>query len=219
MNQIVNNYEEDFSSTSAEITVLCGKLKHAPDSSVSTTLINTLDQLTQDAEETLEQMELEVPNLEAPARDKLKKRLLSYGGELDRLKALYRGCRRDAEERSARMELFTQNPDFADIKETDQLIENMEILDSSGRQLEAGRRLLRETEDIGAGVLEDLGHQREVLERSRGRLRDVEAGLGSSSSILNKMMFRAQQNKLVLYLVAIVIIVAVLVAFYFLIVS
>ena len=61
--------------------------------------------------------------------------------------------------------------------------------------------------------------KREVLERSRGRLRDVEAGLGSSSSILNKMMFRAQQNKLVLYLVTIVIIVAVLVAFYFLIVS
>ena len=46
--------------------------------------------------------------------------------------------------------------------ETDQLIENTEILDSSGRQLEAGRRLLRETEDIGAGVLEDLGHQARI---------------------------------------------------------
>ena len=43
--------------------------------------------------------------------------------------------------------------------ETDHLIENAELLDSSGRQLEAGRRLLQETEDIGAGVLEDLGHQ------------------------------------------------------------
>jgi len=219
MNHIVEDYEEDFSSTSAEITVLCGKLKHAPDSTVASTLVASLDQLIQDAEETLEQIGLEVPNLDPATQDKLKRRLLSYEGELERMRGLYRSCRREAEERGARLQLFNSASDFADIKETDHLIENAELLDSSGRQLEAGRRLLQETEDIGAGVLEDLGHQREVLERSRGRLRDVEAGLGSSSAILNKMVFRAQQNKLVLYLVACVVLVAVLVSLYYLIVS
>ena len=36
-------------------------------------------------------------------------------------------------------------------------MENEEILADSGSQLDQGRRLLKETEDIGASVLSDLG--------------------------------------------------------------
>ena len=78
------------------------------------------------------------------------------------------------------------------------------------RQLEDGRRLLAETEQIGGSVLEDLSSQRETLQRARGRLKDDEAGLGSSNTILNGMIFKARQNKLVL-LALIVIIVLLLV--------
>ncbi len=35
-------------------------------------------------------------------------------------------------------------------------MENEEILEGSSKQLDLGRRLLKETEDIGAGVLSDL---------------------------------------------------------------
>ncbi len=45
----------------------------------------------------------------------------------------------------------------ADTNENDLLLENEQILEGSGRQLDRGRRLLKETEDIGAGVLSDLG--------------------------------------------------------------
>ena len=57
------------------------------------------------------------------------------------------------------------------------------------------------TSQVGAGVLGSLHGQRETLERSRSRLKDVEAGLGQSSSLLGTMLFRAQQNRLVLGLV------------------
>jgi len=43
-----------------------------------------------------------------------------------------------------------------DTDERDLLLDNEEILESSGKQLDLGRRLLKETEDIGAGVLSDL---------------------------------------------------------------
>ena len=50
-------------------------------------------------------------------------------------------------------------------------------------------------------MLGSLHGQRETLERSRSRLKDVEAGLGQSASLLATMLFRAQQNRLVLGLV------------------
>ena len=65
-----------------------------------------------------------------------------------------------------------------------------EALQSSDRKLDDGHRLLRETEDIGASVLSDLHSQRETIERSRNRLKDVESGLGQSHAVINKMMFR-----------------------------
>ena len=50
---------------------------------------------------------------------------------------------------------------------------HVRILDSSNKQLEDGRRLLAETEQIGGSVLEDLSSQRETLQRARGRLKVV----------------------------------------------
>ena len=217
MNHIVKEYEQDFSGSCAEITVLCGKLKQCSGSEATALLVQQLEQHYNDAQETLEQMELEAPNLEPGAREKVNGRIVSYKKELSRLKSVYKGCRTEAEERTARIELFSLNTDYPDTKETDMLMENVDIIESSGQQLEAGRRLLQETEDIGASVLQDLGSQREVLERSRGRLRDVETGLGESGAVLNKMVFRAQQNKLVLLLVVIGIIIIAIVGLYYLI--
>ena len=50
---------------------------------------------------------------------------------------------------------------------------HVRILDSSNKQLEDGRRLLAETEQIGGSVLEDLSSQRETLQRARGRLKVI----------------------------------------------
>lgn len=220
MKHIIDEYEEEFSSTCAEVTVLGGKLKLSPGGQEADRLVQSLDQRLHDAEETLEQIEIETPNLEPQHKEKVRGRLTSYRKELTRLKSFYATCRREAEERQARIDLFSHGgsgAEYADTKETDMLLENNELLDASSRQLEAGRRLLKETEDIGAEVLMDLGTQRETLERSRGRLRDVESGLGESKAVLSRMLFTAQQNKLALYIVGVVILVAVLVGLYYLI--
>ena len=216
MNSIIQEYEEEFSSICAEVTVLCGKLKLSPGGPETANLVESLEQRLADAEETLEQVEIEAPNLEASNKEKVKGRLLSYKKELQRLRSVYRACARDAGERQARIELLAHDTSEPppDTLETDMLLENSQILDSSSRQLEAGRRLLKDTEDIGAGVLTDLGTQRETLERSRGRLRNVEAGLGESNALLSRMLFTARQNKLVLYLVGTIVVIAIIIAIY-----
>ena len=43
-------------------------------------------------------------------------------------------------------------------------------MERSSRKLDQGRNLLEETESIGASVLTDLEHQREVIMRTRNRV-------------------------------------------------
>ena len=85
----------------------------------SKTHCKELDTLLTDADETLEQLELEVRNLGQASREKLTARISSYRIELERLRGVYRSCKREAEERSARIELLNQDgaDDFVDIKE------------------------------------------------------------------------------------------------------
>lgn len=220
---IIRTHEEEFSRISAEITVLCGKLKLSPTLEICSGHCSELDNLLTDADETLEQLELESRNLESGDvyRDKVNSRITSYRTELDRLKGLYKSCKREAEERSARIQLLnqdtiTQSSEYVDLKETDNLLESsQDLLENSDKQLDTGRRLLLETENIGASVLSDLHSQRETIERSRTRLRDVESGLGQSHAIIGKMIFRARQNILLLYVIGGILAIAVLIVIYY----
>ena len=208
MTDIIHDLEQSYSSTCAEITQLSGKLKQTTDSQEISEINKKIDVLFTDARETLEQIELETHGLQGRNKEKIVVRLDSYRAELKRLQQNFKTCHTEAKERTDRLELFTKSEDCTPDVFLD--IEAEQILDSSSRQLEDGRRLLAETEQIGGSVLEDLSSQRETLQRARGRLKDVEAGLGSSNTILKGMIFKARQNKLVL-LALIVIIVLLLV--------
>lgn len=51
------------------------------------------------------------------------------------------------------------------------LLDNTERLERTGKTLTEGYRVILETEQIGAAVLQDLSVQRETIQRSRGRVR------------------------------------------------
>lgn len=51
------------------------------------------------------------------------------------------------------------------------LLDNSERLERTGKSLAEGYRVVLETEQIGAAVLQDLSVQRETIQRSRGRVR------------------------------------------------
>ena len=212
MTDIIHDLEQSYSSTCAEITQLSGKLKQTTDSQEISEINKKIDVLFTDARETLEQIELETHGLQGRNKEKIVVRLDSYRAELKRLQQNFKTCQTEAKERTDRLELFTKSEDCAPDVFLD--IEAEQILDSSSRQLEDGRRLLAETEQIGGSVLEDLSSQRETLQRARGRLKDVEAGLGSSNTILKGMIFKARQNKLVLLALIVIIVLLLVWGFY-----
>ena len=149
-----------------------------------------LEVLFSDAQETLEQIELESHTLEPGGREKVKTRVTSYQAELKRQQNQVASSKTEAGERSDRLELLSRpghggggGEEFQGGENSLLLAESEEILSEAGRQLHDGRRLLEETQEVGAGVLGDLHTQRETIQRSRSRLKDLEGGLGEVRSV------------------------------------
>ena len=55
-----------------------------------------------------------------------------------------------------------------------------------------------ETEQVGVGIIDDLGTQRESLERTRNRLQETDVELGNSRKILKRMYLNVVSNKIIL---------------------
>ncbi len=53
------------------------------------------------------------------------------------------------------------------------MLDDAETVERSGRKLNVGHRLLTETEDLGASVLDDLAAQREKIRHARGKVEDT----------------------------------------------
>ena len=88
--EVVRGYEQELSATCAEISLATGRLRLAASQAELAALAATLEGLFQDAEETVEQVELESHGLEAAARARVAARVTSYQAELRRQP----GCRK-----------------------------------------------------------------------------------------------------------------------------
>ena len=114
-----------------------------------------LEVLFSDAQETLEQIELESHTLEPGGREKVKTRVTSYQAELKRQQNQVASSKTEAGERSDRLELLSRpghvgggGEEFQGGENSLLLAESEEILSEAGRQLHDGRRLLEETQEV-----------------------------------------------------------------------
>ena len=82
------------------------------------------------------------------------------------------------------------------------------------KNLENGYRIVLESEETGKNILSDLFSQREQMERSRDRLREINSNLGKSSRIVTAMTRKILQNKIILFGFCVFLIVFVLFVIY-----
>jgi vesicle transport through interaction with t-SNAREs protein 1 len=64
-------------------------------------------------------------------------------------------------------------------------------------------------------MLENLSHDREKIQRARERLRETDANLGKSSRILTGMLRRIIQNRILLVILGIIVVITILTAITF----
>lgn len=116
----------------------------------------------------LEQMELEVVEIAPSQRQWCKSKLDCYRAELKRL---------NLEFTKAKMKNtsgYDSVDEYSDIRmpeeQKQRLLDNSEKIERTGKKLEEGYRIILETQDIGANILQDLDHQRETIQKTRQRV-------------------------------------------------
>ncbi|XP_077311162.1 vesicle transport through interaction with t-SNAREs homolog 1A isoform X4 [Lithobates pipiens] len=205
-------YEQDYGVLTADITNRIGKIPKLAGEEKKQMVMNVEKQL-EEAKELLEQMDLEVREIPAQSRGMYSNRMRSYKQEMSKLEADFKRSR-IAYSDEVRNELLGDDGNSSESQRA-HLLDNTERLDRSSRRLEAGYQIAVETEQIGQNILENLNQDREKIQRARDRLRETDTNLGKSSRILTGMLRRIIQNRLLVFVLGIIIVITIILAIYF----
>uniref|UniRef100_A0A4W4HBL2 t-SNARE coiled-coil homology domain-containing protein n=1 Tax=Electrophorus electricus TaxID=8005 RepID=A0A4W4HBL2_ELEEL len=83
------------------------------------------------------------------------------------------------------------------------LLQGTEVLTNASQSIERSQRIAAEIDQIGTDIIEELGEQREQLDRTRDRLVHTGENLSRSRKILRAMSRRVMTNKLLLGIIII----------------
>lgn len=208
----MENFEQQYAALSADITSKTSRLSDM--SGVERKLlVSQVERQMEEAQELLEQMDLEVKAMVPTSRQKYQIRLKSYVAELSLLDKELRARITPRDESLMREELF--EGDYVQDDQKQRLLDNTERMERSSRQLEGGYRLAIEAEQMGAQILTDLSSQRETVKKAKSRVQETNYDLSRSSRIVNGMIRGLKQQKLVLFGVGAVILLTLILAIYF----
>eukprot|EP00118_Oscarella_pearsei_P005021 m.22353 g.22353 ORF g.22353 m.22353 type:complete len:218 (+) comp28334_c0_seq2:30-683(+) len=212
---VIEDLEQSFGALTAEVTVKTGKIPKLSGGEKQDA-ISDVERLINEAEELLDQIDIEAQSLPSENRHRAQNRLKSYRQEL---------TKSDKEFRRARIALYDYHqgrdellgPDDPHHSEDQRakLLDNTEKLNKGSMRLEEGYKMALETEQIGAQIMGDLTRDRETITRARERLRDTDGNLSKSSHVLRSMMRRVIQNKIIVAIICLVLLAVIIVGIYF----
>ncbi|XP_077507158.1 vesicle transport through interaction with t-SNAREs 1a isoform X1 [Amblyomma americanum] len=215
MATLMETFEQQYASLTADITSKSSRILNLPPDE-KTAMVAEVERHLEEANELLEQMELEVRTLSVGARPKYQNRVKSYQAELARLRKEFQRARvAFSDELKYREELLSNDDNCATDDQRQWLLDNTERMERSTRLLKGGYKLALETEKVGAAILSDLSSQRETITRAREKVKETDYDIGKSSHVLSGMMRRAMQNRAVLYLVATLVLVTIVFGIYY----
>lgn len=213
MASLIDNYEQQYAVLTADITAKIGRIR-IQSGGEKRAFIQDVDRQIEEAQELLEQMELEVRGINGTARDRLRGRVESHRAELKRLTQEFQTAKKPKEDA---IEITVDESWDNNVTEDQRkrLLDASERIERTGRTLQNGYRMALETEEIGSQVLKELHEQRETIQRSRGRLRETDAELGRGSRLLSGMIFRSLQQRIILAAVVLVLIIVACIVIYY----
>jgi len=214
MDNLLFAYEKQFGQLTSDVTVKLGAIQQSHGAERKS-LISATERQLDEAQELLEQMDLEVRELPNSERGKLMNRTKSYQNEFNDLESKLKKMKLTSLTNPSKLreELLSYEEYETDDQRT-RLLDNSERLENSTRRLDVGYRVATETERIGQDILDNLHRDRETLNRSRQRLREGNANLGKSSRIVSGMMKRIIQNRALLIFVMLIMFFVIVVIIY-----
>jgi vesicle transport through interaction with t-SNAREs protein 1 len=211
---------ERFSSYEAELKLvqadLNQKLDQIPELSGEPrkAAVRQAERALEEANELLDQMRIEKPNIPAPAKSKINQRFRNFESDIDGLKRKLKSL---SDDRKALFgSRYTDSPTTDDqLEQRQQLLSGTDGLERSSGRLRESQRIALETEDIGRNTLADLSRQRETIEHTRTTLLESESYTDRSIKTLRGMARRMATNRIItiaIITVLVLLIVAVIVS-------
>ncbi|KAK0400380.1 hypothetical protein QR680_003469 [Steinernema hermaphroditum] len=210
---LLTQFEQQYSVNTADITAKIGRLQSMGTSN-RVNGIREIQRLLGDVSDLLEQMELSVHELQSGSQERTKydTRVKSYHNDKKQLEIELQRVVQRFNYDDDRVELFSVDENCVD--QQDQLIQNTESLARTSRKIQDTYRMVVETEQVGNEILGNLGSQRETITRARERMREADADVTRSNKVLSQMIRRVIQNRLLLLIIAIFMMVCLLFIIY-----
>ncbi|KAL3217433.1 hypothetical protein MRX96_032385 [Rhipicephalus microplus] len=161
MATLMETFEQQYAALTADITSKSSRIPSLIQDEKAAMVIE-VERHLEEANELLEQMELEVRTLSVAARPKYQNRVKSYQAELARLRKEFQRARiAFCDELKSREELLSNDDNCGFDDQRQRLLDNTERMERSTKLLKGGYKLALETEKVGAAILSDLSAQRD----------------------------------------------------------
>ena len=169
-------------------------------------LIRDFDEKQQEANETLAEMEEELRYAPLSFRNPMMSKPRTYRKDLAKLHREVRstpltatpGARGDMKYGTYAVENEHMNRLQS---QRALLLQGTDSLNRATQSIERSHRIAAETDQIGSEIIEELGKQRDQLERTKSRLVNTSENLSKSRKILRSMSRKVTTNKLLLSIV------------------
>jgi vesicle transport through interaction with t-SNAREs protein 1 len=145
--------------------------------------------LLSQCDELLQQMALEARSVgEAGLKRELLKQVRTCKSELQALKDDHN-----------KQSLMSSARSGSGSSHRERLLQQQDSLTKQNSQLDNARKVLEETEQVAMEIGEELSHNRETIESSHGRIRQVTSLTGRARRVVQSMSRRAVQQRVLLY--------------------
>lgn len=167
-------------------------------------LVRVFDERFGEAEEVLEGMDQELIGAPSSHRNAMSTKMRLYRRDLGKLQREMKnaepGLRFPAQPREGGFGVYASQNEHSTQVQSQRalLLQGSEHLNNATQSIERSVRIAAETDQIGTDIIEELGEQREQLDRTRDRLVHTGENLSRSRKILRAMSRRLMTNKLLL---------------------
>ncbi|XP_063039570.1 vesicle transport through interaction with t-SNAREs homolog 1B [Engraulis encrasicolus] len=172
-------------------------------------LMRVFDERTGETEEVLQSMDRELIGAPSTFRNGMSTKIRMYRRDVAKLQRDVRssdlGTGLAGRPGESRQGIYaTQNDQSTHVQsQRALLIQGTSSLNNATASIERSQRMAAETDQIGNEIIEELGEQRDQLDRTRDRLVHTGENLSRSRKILRSMSRRIVTNKLLLSVIII----------------
>lgn len=214
MTTIFDGYDEEYRALASDISRKISEVATYEDQKdkKKTSIVHIGDLLTQ-ANQLIQQMELEVRSLDAATRRELSKKVDQYKKSLASLAEDHKKIK----EKEEREGLFGDRDDLAksSADHRNRMKAATDKMKGTTGKLDAARRTVAETEEVALAITDELGRNREKIQAAHNKVKGVNDMAKRGGNIVGRMSARDKRQQRALTFAAAFICIAILLVIYF----